>query len=470
MKAIKQYLVSIEGLPSARVHDLIFREDGARALVSSLRHDAVEAMMLDNVDVRPGQRFELADTDRDLYIGSQLFGRVVNAVCDTVDDAGALPPKNTRLVLQREAGHIAERARVTEQLLSGYAMVDTVLPIGRGQRQLFMGPVQSGMDAFCREVIQNQAGRDMVCVYVTVGKTPEQIDRLATDLYSTAAKEYTCIVAGTSEDTAPMNTIAPSVGLLIAELLAQDGKEVLVVLDDLYTHAKYLREIGLLEGKLPGREAYPGDIFFQQAHLIERAGSFGDRASITLLPLLQTDPESNTDLIMTNVMGTTDGHVSFSPVAFAQGQFPPIVHEESVTRVGKHTQTTVQKQLSTAIVTLLGDAKEQERYAQFGTQLSEATRDMINTASIMHFLLDQVEGVRYDRDTQTVLLALVFTTFATGKQVAFFEAHLSTLVSLVEQDALFADARRAVSNAKSFSLFLNGLEKLVPKLQAACQA
>ena len=155
------------------------------------------------------------------------------------------------------------------------------------------------------------------------------------------------------------------------------------------------REIGLLEGRLPGRESYPGDIFYQQAHLIERAGSFATGGSITLLPLLQTDIESTTDLIMTNIMGTTDGHLQFSSALFAQGTFPPVLEEESVTRVGKHAHSLVQKQLSTTLVTILADAREQERFTQFGSQVSAATQNVLTTGAIVRLLLNQTAGTSY---------------------------------------------------------------------------
>lgn len=469
VRATKHYLVSIEGLPSARVHDIVESEDGARALVGSLRHDAVEAMMLDNTDIRPGQRFSLTDATMQLSIGTHLFGRIVNALTDPLDGKGALPPKNAPLVLERDAGEVAGRHPITEQFLTGYMMTDTVLPIGRGQRQLLMGPIQSGVDTFCREVIQHQVGREMACIYVTVGKTPTYVRRFAERLYAGPAKEYACIIASTSEDTAPLNSIAPSVGMQVAESLCAQGTDVLLILDDLYTHAKYLREIGLLTGRLPGRESYPGDIFYQQAHLIERAGSFSDKRSITLLPVLQTDMESYADLIMTNVMGTTDGHLSFSSKRYAQGIFPPIKETESVTRVGKHTQSIVQKQLSTAITTLLADVAEQKRFVQFGTQVSEATRSLLHMGDIVRMLLDQDEGVRFEKDIQVLLLGLVFTTFVEGKEVEVFKKDAVALGGAFVKDIAFMDIRESVHSAPDLNTFLQLLETRMPVFSKICQ-
>lgn len=469
VRANKHYLISIEGLPSAKVHDIIVNEDGKRALVTALSHDAVEAMALDTIEIHPGQQFEIYPQTNQLAVGEHLFGRIINALGDPIDNKGGFPPKNMPLVLERDAGDLAQREPIKEQLFTGFSMIDTVLPIGKGQRQLLMGSVRSGTDSFCRNVIHNQVGTGMVCIYATIGKPINYVRRLADDIFKAHADEYSIVVASSSEDPAPLITIAPAVALYIAETFCEQGKDVLLIFDDLYTHAKYLREIALLEGNLPGRESYPGDIFFRQAHLIERAGNFSNKGSITLLPLLQTDIESTTDLIMTNVMGTTDGHFAFASELYARGIFPPVLEEESVTRVGKHTQTVVQKQLSTAIMSLLSDAKEQERYTQFGTQVSESTQSIINMGASMRALLNQVETERLDFETQAILLSLVFTSMSSGRDSAFFKKHYTTLCKALETQKEFKELRESVKKEKNFDQFLAILEKQVPIFNKLCR-
>ncbi len=469
VRANKHYLISIEGLPSANVHDIIVNEDGKRALVTSLSHDAVEAMMLDTSDVKPGQKFEMTNQINQLSLGEHLFGRIINALGDPIDNKGGFPPKNTPLVLDREAGNLSERESISEQFKTGFSMIDTVIPIGKGQRQLLMGPVRSGTDSFCRDVIRNQEGRGVLCIYATIGKPASYIHRLANDIFNSAAKDYTMIVASSSDDLTPLSTITPSVALHIAEFFCDKGNDVFLVFDDLYTHAKYLREIALLEGNLPGRESYPGDIFYRQAHLIERAGNFLGKGSITLIPLLQTDIESTTDLIMTNIMGTTDGHFAFSSELYARGIFPPVLESESVTRVGKHTQSVVQKQLSTAIMALLADAKEQKRYTHFGTQISESAQGVINMGDSIRELLNQNEQENLDIDTQTILLALVFTSISTGRDMLFFKKNYEILVDAIIKKRNFVNLRKAVYNEKDFDSFLAILEKKVPDFIKICR-
>lgn len=469
VRAVKHYLLSIEGLPSAKMHDIIVNEDGKRALVTALSHDAVEAILLDTCEVHPGQQYEIRSQTNQLSVGEHLFGRVINALGDPIDNKGGFPPKNMPLVLEREAGDLAQRESIHTQLETGFSMIDTVLPVGKGQRQLLMGSVRSGTEVFCSNVIQNQVNSNMVSVYATIGKPVPYIQRLAEELFSTPAKDNTIIVASTSEDPAPLSTIAPAVALYIAEYFCNEGKDVLLVFDDLYLHAKYLREIALLEGNLPGRESYPGDIFYKQAQLIERAGNFVNKGSITLFPLLQTDIESTTDLIITNIMGTTDGHFAFSPELYARGIFPPVLEEESVTRVGKHTQSVVQKQLSTAIVSLLADAKEQERYTQFGTQVSDSTQEVINMGASLRALLNQNEKENLDIETQTILLSLVFTSLSSGKETSFFVKNQSALSKAIAEKKEFKELRESVKSEKSFDQFLGSIEKLVPQFTKVCQ-
>lgn len=468
VRATKHYLLSVEGLPSARVHDILVTEEGGRALVTSLSHDAVEAMLLDRVEVRPGQLFELHDRTSQFSVGNHLFGRVINALGDPIDGKGAFPPKNTPLVLEREAGDLSSREAIVEQFVTGFSMIDTVLPIGKGQRQLIMGPIQSGTDSFCRQVIKNQAKQGTVCVYASIGKPMTYVRRFAQSVFEDKVAENVLILAGTAQDTTPLNVIAPSVALFIAEHFSQEGREVLLVFDDLYTHAKYLREVGLLEGRLPGRESYPGDIFYQQAHLIERAGCFTGRGSITLFPVLQTDIEATTDLIMTNIMGTTDGHLSFSSSMHAQGVFPPVSEEESVTRVGKHTQSVVQKQLSTAISSLLAEMKEQERFTQFGTQMSEGAQETIKMGQTLRVLLSQNEHEYLAPEVQAVLLGLVFTTFSDQHDATFFRKYSGKMIEII-QTAKLEPVRALVKTGGSLESFIAELEGQVPYMIRTCR-
>lgn len=465
----KRYLLAIDGLPTVHVHDVIATEEGARALVTALHEDEVMAMALDPLDARPGLRFSSVSRGRHVSLGTHLLGRVINALCDPIDGKSGFPPKNSPLSISVEAPGLALRGPIVAPLTSGFTLVDTVLPIARGQRQLLMGPVGSGADVFVREVIHNQADTDIVVIYASIGKPTTYVRRMSEDLLAGPAAARTIVLTATADDPTPQILLAPAVAFQIADHFRDAGKDVLLVLDDLYTHAKYVREAALLEGRLPGRESYPGDMFYQQAQFIERAGCFTNKGSITLLPMLQSDLESYADLISTNVMGTTDGHLSFSPELFAQGVFPPIIAETSVTRVGKYGQTIIQRELGTAVNTLLEEAKAQERYTQFGTQLSDAAGEVVRLGGILRKLLAQHVAAHYPPEAQAIVLALVFTVFATGKDAAYFSHHQDKLFHTAAEARELTSVRALMSTGTTLATFTTAVEARAAFFESVCQ-
>ncbi len=470
VRAVKQYLLSLEGLPSGRINDIITDEvTGKRALIVGITEDNVEAMLLDPLDLRPGQRFALSDQGRQLAFGDYLLGRVINTLGEPIDGQTGFPLKNVSLSLENEAKGISYRDPINQQFFTGMPMIDTLLPIGKGQRQLLMGPVHSGIDVFLKEIIRNQEGRNTVCIYTALGRPMSYIQEFASDVLRGPAAAYTIVLAAPSDETSPLISIAPSVAMLLAEHFRDHGKEVLVILDDLYTHAKYLREIALLQGRLPGRESYPGDIFYQHSHLIERAGNYSGKGPITLLPVVQADIENGTDLITTNVMGATDGHLSFSATLFSKGVFPPIVHQESVTRVGKHTQLRVQKELSTAIMSALAQYREQERYTHFGGQGTDESREILLRGAVFEELGTHEIGARISYDAQVIVLALPLTTFLKNKDLTFFKQHKQKLYALAGEHAELATLRAMTGEEKSLQEFLTLLETKVQTIQKLCQ-
>ncbi len=470
VRSSKQYLLTLEGLPNVRVHDILENDEGGRLLVTALHEDTVEALALDVLDTRPGVRFFLTDRHRQLYIGERLFGRVISALGAVLDEKEPLPRSNASIELEREAPGIIERAPITEQFVTGLPLIDSVLPIGRGQRELLMGSVRSGIEQFVREVVLNQEGGDTVTVYCALGKSPGVVRAFANDLLTPDTASRTIIVSASAQDLTPLIYIAPAVAFSIARHFEREGRHVLLILDDLYTHAKYLREIALLAGRLPGRESYPGDIFYQHAHLIEQAGSFMGGATITLLPILRTDIEGYNDLITTNIMGTTDGHLSFSPLLFARGHHPPITVEESVTRVGKHTQSPIGKLLGAAIISTLSDLRANEKFTRFGGELSEAVRTTLMSGSALLELLSVKHGTHYALEAQTIVLSLPFTSFTSGdRDGKFFREHKEKLYDAATRHKNLEDLRRDTLHGTSFTEFLRKVEAQRNIFEHVCQ-
>lgn len=474
--SVHDYLLYVEGLPSSRVNDILLRGSGGRAIVTSLSDQKIEALMLDPQKPKPGDMFSVAKGGLKVPISAKLFGRAINPLGVPIDGKGGFPEEKSSLELDVVAPGIDSREIITDQLITGFTTVDTLLPIGKGQRELLFGEPRSGRTEFLQDIIVNQKGNNMICVYAAIGKADIDVKRFVREINEEGAGEYTIIIAATSSDVAPLIAIAPAVALSIAEYHAYKGSDVILILDDLGTHAKYLREIGLLSGQIPGRESYPADIFYQHSHLVERAGRFSKKyggATITLLPVIETDVENFTNLIPTNVMSMTDGHILFSASMNAQGHYPPIRSEISVTRVGHQTQKPLLKVLSDKIRSLIAEYQEFERYGRFGSELTPQTQIIIKKGQVVTELLKQEQGQRVEFLIQIMMLCLVFTTFfekkdpeGVKKEKPSIIRGLATLPKFIEiQEAMLRDGLKS----SYMETLIQQLEQNIAVLEDFCQ-
>ncbi len=430
----KQYVLFLEGLPSAKINDIIVDEEGNRAMVRALADGHLVAHALDAMFPRAGERFTLPPERYRLSIGTHLFGRVIDALCEPVDGGKKFPVPSTPYMLDINAPGIDARAPMREQLYTGVTIVDTLLPIAKGQRQLLFGGGHAGKTSFLTDVVLNQAKENTVCIYAAIGKSLSELERISETILGGRGGSKNIVLAALSDQVPPRIAIAPSIAFLIADYFQRKGEHVLVILDDLDAHAKYLREIALLEERLPGRESYPGDVFYQHAHLMERSGYFSEAAgggSITALPVVETDNTNFSNIIPTNLMACTDGHLSFIPTLQGEGVYPAISEAQSVTRVGRRTQTLIQKQLSTRVRMLLAAYVRQREYAEFGAQLSEETRAALNQGELLECMLRQDPFEHIASDVQVALVALTLTPFLQKKDAAFCASHKKALTAAI---------------------------------------
>jgi F-type H+-transporting ATPase subunit alpha len=467
----KRYLLAIEGLPSARVNDLLVDEKGNLAIVRSLADDHVSALTL-AVVAGPGDRYTYLEGDYMYSCGEQLFGRIINTLGVPVDGKGSLPPGELPLALELDAPGIEQRVAIHEQLQTGVTVTDLLIPIAKGQRQLLFGPMRSGKTTFLTETVLAQEPHGTVCIYAVLGKPVAGLRKITDTILGEGKKGKNIVIAALSDEPASVIALAPSVAFLLAEYYRSQGEHVLVILDDLDAHAKYLREIALLEGRLPSNESYPGDIFYQHAHLMERSGHFNETlggGSITALPVIQTDLKNFSDLIPTNLMACTDGHFSFLSSLRAEGIYPSINIEQSVTRVGRQSQATMQKQLTTRIQILLGSYRKQREYAQFSADLNSHTKDVLRLGAITEALLQQDPYHTVPRSVQVLLLALVFTDFFEEKDTSFVRIHKATLLSTLASDDAFAELRTQALKTVEYEEFMDDLKLKTHILQSVCQ-
>lgn len=463
----QDYLLYVEGLPSVRVNDILVTKTGGRAMVSSLEKDRIEVLMLDEERPKPGDYFEVFVDGLSLNLQGNLFGRMINPLGEPLDGKPSLPKGRDKIELDVVAPGIDTREVITEQFYTGITVIDTLLPIGKGQRELMFGPARSGKTSFLLDMIAHQKGKDCVCVYAAIGRSSLDVMRFHESVEKAGASEFTIIIAGTSSDAAPLISIAPRVACSVAEYFSNQGKKVLLIFDDLSAHAKYLREIGLLAGRIPGRESYPADIFYQHSQLVERAGNFNKGhggGSITLLPVIETDLESMTNLIPTNVMSMTDGHLLFSSDIRAQGSYPAIDPDKSVTRVGRQTQTFIHKVLSDRIRSLLVDFHELERYGRFGSELTPETQLVIKRGKIAEELLRQETLVYVDPFIQIISLSIILIGFYDDKELEMVKSKKQAILECIDKNPAFQDLRPVMATIKADEL-MERIKKGLPALE-----
>lgn len=468
----KGYVLFIEGLPSARINDIIVDEVGNRAIVQALSDRYLMALALDPVQVRAGERFMLPKERYRLSVGDHLFGRVINALGEPIDGGAPFPEAATPLSLDTDAPGIETREPVGQQLYTGSTLVDTLLPIAKGQRQLIFGGDHAGKGAFLIDVVRHQRAAGHICIYTLIGRSLSELERVSRLILDPKDSANNIVVAALSDQMPSRIALAPSVAFLIAEYFQMQGKDVVVILDDLDAHAKYLREIALLQERLPGRESYPGDLFYQEAHLMERSGTFKKEqggGSITTLPVVATEVENFSGIIPTNLMSCTDGHLLFLTELQGEGIFPAISEERSVTRVGRQAQTITQKQLSMRVRLLLGRYRQQRDYAEFSAQLSEETRAALHIGELLQIALRQEPTETIPYDVQVPLIALALTTFLQERDADFFQAHKTQIIEALETKEELQDLRAAVRTGMELEPYLTLLEKKRDSFETVCR-
>lgn len=451
------YLIYLEGLPSIRINDIIVGKNGESAIVSSMRENRITANMLTHHKCKPGDEFTKLGGGLQIYEPLSLIGRLINPLGTLLDDEASPNKEKIDLNLEPEALGISRRIILSKQLITGLVIIDTLIPIGQGQRQLLFGEPTSGKTPFVLDLIINQnkmngkapsefPREQIICIYAAVGKAEMEVKRFIEQIRQHGGMNYTIVIASFSSEPAPIIALTPTVALAIAERLRDQGYSSIVILDDLGTQAKYLREIALLSEHVPGRESYPGDIFYQQAYLTERAGNFQvdgykEAVSITLLPVIETSLENFSSLIPSNVMATTDGHILFSATLRSEGRYPSIDIDRSVTRFGRQTQNTLFHQLSEKVRILLSDYENLKIYSRFGADTNNAT---LHQGELVYELLRQKQLVRVELSVQAIYLALVFTNFLIPKDLMYLKKNKDTILKLIDQHPQFQQLRQSI--------------------------
>ncbi len=397
----------VYGLEKCMASELLEFPNGVMGMALNLEEDAVGAVLFgEDALIHEGDVVKRTGRIMSVPAGDALRGRVVNAIGQPIDGKGPINTKEIRIVDVVAPG-IIERKSVHEPLQTGLKAIDAMIPIGRGQRELIIGDRQTGKSAVAVDAIINQKGGDVTCIYVAVGQKQSNIARLVKTLEENGAMEHTIVVSATASDPAPLQYIAPYTGCAMGEYFRDNGKHALIVYDDLSKQATAYRQLSLLLRRPPGREAFPGDVFYLHSRLLERAAKLSDDlggGSLTALPIIETQAGDVSGYIPTNVISITDGQIYLEPELFYAGVRPAVNVGLSVSRVGGAAQTKAMKQVAGTLRLDLAQFRELAAFAQFGSDLDKATLAQIERGKRMVELLKQDQYVPMSMVEQVAVL------------------------------------------------------------------
>lgn len=427
----------VNGLPNARINELVVTENGMVGIIKAVMPELVEVMIFEGRDIIHDMKVVRTNEYFQVPVSDTFLGRIIDPFGVSQDHLGLLDEKLfTYRSVDPAAPGITERVRIKRSLTTGVMAVDMLFPIGHGQRQLILGDPKTGKTTFALQAVVNQVKAGNVCIFVSVGKKKSDTKFVEEYLKAMNVFDKVILIAASSSDPAPMVYLAPFSALSIAEHFRDKGRDVLVVLDDLTTHAKFYREISLLSRRPPGRQSYPGDIFHMHARLVERAGNIrlkdGREASITLLPIAETQESDLSGYIQTNLMAMTDGHIFFDLAEQKKGRHPAVSFTLSVSRVGNQTKTHLEREINFAIIQRITSARRAEELGRFGVELTPETMLAITNSAHLDLIFNQEIDQIYENVFQILLLGLFFAEFWVQKDGREIVAEIDNLFHLFE--------------------------------------
>ncbi len=409
---IKLPLITVTGLPGVAPFELVLFESGIVGEVFAIHKHAVEIILFSKKSPATGEKVVRTKELLQVPVGSDLLGAVIDPTGAAIGTSAKVSTKKTSDLNGKVKG-ITSRASITQPFDSGMTVIDMLLPLGKGQKQLVIGDRKTGKTSFLLSILKNQAKAGAVVVYAAIGKKQSDVRHVLAYIESEKLQKQTVVVASNSSDSPGLIYLTPFTAMTIAESFRDEGKEVVVILDDLSTHAKFYREMSLIGKRFPGRESYPGDIFFTHSRLLERSGNFlqeGSKGevSITCLPVVETVESDLTSYIATNIMSMTDGHIFFDQGTFAKGRRPAINIPLSVTRVGRQAQSPLRRDINQKLTAFLSLFEQMENLSHFGAELSGKVQNTIKTGERLHAFLNQPKHVIIDPRIQLIIFALMW--------------------------------------------------------------
>ena len=436
------------GLVNCMAGELLEFEDGNFGMAQNLEENSVSIVIFgSDENIGEGQTVKRTGKVVSVPVGEAMIGRVVNALGQPIDGAGPIDTKEFRPVETKAPG-ICERRSVYQPLQTGIKAIDSMIPIGRGQRELIIGDRQTGKTTIATDTIINQKGKDVLCIYVAIGQKRSTVASLVENLTRNGAMDYTIVVAATASESSPMQYIAPYAGCAMGEYFMNQGKDVLIIYDDLSKHAVAYRALSLLIRRPPGREAYPGDVFYLHSRLLERAAKLDDEhggGSLTALPIIETQAGDVSAYIPTNVISITDGQIFLETELFHSGIMPAVNPGISVSRVGEDAQIKAMKKVAGTLKLIYSQYRELQSFAQFGSDLDADTKARLEQGARIVEVLKQSQNAPVPVEKQVAILYAVTKGILEKVKVEDVNAYEAGLYTYLDADAAGLEVMQLIS-------------------------
>ena len=437
------------GLVNCMAGELLEFEDGNFGMAQNLEENSVSIVIFgSDENIGEGQTVKRTGKVVSVPVGEAMIGRVVNALGQPIDGAGPIDTKEFRPVETKAPG-ICERRSVYQPLQTGIKAIDSMIPIGRGQRELIIGDRQTGKTTIATDTIINQKGKDVLCIYVAIGQKRSTVASLVENLTRNGAMNYTIVVAATASESSPMQYIAPYAGCAMGEYFMNQGKDVLIIYDDLSKHAVAYRALSLLIRRPPGREAYPGDVFYLHSRLLERAAKLDDEhggGSLTALPIIETQAGDVSAYIPTNVISITDGQIFLETELFHSGIMPAVNPGISVSRVGGDSQIKAMKKVAGTLKLIYSQYRELQSFAQFGSDLDADTKARLEQGARIVEVLKQSQNAPVPVEKQVAILYAVTKGILEKVNVEDVSEYESGLYTYLDADAAGLEVMQLISS------------------------
>ena len=465
-------IAKASGLEKCMAGELVEFPDGSYGMAQNLEEDTVSIVILgSDQGIKEGDTVKRTGRVVSVPVGEKLIGRVVNALGEPIDGKGSIEAEAYRAI-EMPAPGIIERQHVSRPLQTGIKAIDSMIPIGRGQRELIIGDRQTGKTTIATDTILNQKGKDCICIYVAIGQKRSTVAQVVDSLTAGGAMDYTIVVSATASELAPMQYIAPYAGCTMGEYFMYQGKDVLVIYDDLSKHAVASRAISLLIRRPPGREAYPGDVFYLHSRLLERAAQLSPElggGSLTALPIIETQAGDVSAYIPTNVISITDGQIFLETELFNSGIMPAVNPGISVSRVGGDAQIKAMKKVAGSLKLLYSQYRELQSFAQFGSDLDADTKSRLALGERIVAVLKQKNGSPKEVAQQVCIIYAVTHGYLTSipvAQIPEFEKRLEEHMNNHHADVLEAIRSTGKLETETENSLKAALDELVAEFQA----